>query len=543
MNLDREDFWARLSSEEFDLLVIGGGAVGTGIAWDAALRGLKVALVEKEDFSAGSSSRSSRMIHGGLRYLEYLHFGLVREASRERKVLLRIAPGLVRRTPFLIPFYEKDRPSPPVMNVGLMLYELLGWVSRSQHHRMLGPEESLAREPILQPQGLQGAARYYDALTDDARLVWAVAEKAIQAGAVLCNHAQVVSFLKGGRGRLVAAGAKDLLRGREAEVHARLVVNASGPWADAVRLLDDPEAQPLLRPTKGVHLVFRTERGPRRDAVVFNAPQDNRKLFLVPWGQFDYVGTTDTDYAGSLEEVQVEPVDIAYTLQAMEHAFGNRYREASIWSTWAGVRNLLWDEEERPGRVSREHRYVRSPSGLLTVAGGKLTTFRSMAEQVTSLALRELGTTGRAGQTAHVALLPPFPEEWDQLETDQRTAELVWNYGARSWAVIRRMLERPEQAAPLSPGSSYPWACVDHAIEEEMAQTVSDVLVRRTRTVLEADDGGLEVARQVGLRLARHHGWSAAEQERQLAEFRDEIRRTHPQQRLDPSLASAPSSG
>jgi glycerol-3-phosphate dehydrogenase len=528
VTVDRDMLWQRLAAERFDLLVIGGGAVGVGIAWDASLRGLKVALVEKEDFAAGTSSRSSRMIHGGLRYLEYLHFGLVREASRERGVLLRIAPGLVRRTPFLIPFYAKDRPSPSVMNMGLALYELLGWVTRKQHHRMLTSREALGREPILQPDGLQGAARYYDALADDARLVWCVAERALQNGAVLCNHAEAVAFLKGPDEDLAGAAVKDRLRGREAEVHARVTVNAGGPWADSLRRLDDPNARPLLRPTKGVHLVFRSERGPRKDAVVFNAPQDNRKLFLVPWGVFDYVGTTDTDYHGSLEEVSVEPSDIDYTLRAMERAFGNRYQEDRIWSAWAGVRNLLRDEQERPGRVSREHRYVCSASGLLTVVGGKLTTFRAMAEQVTTLVLQELGAPRRAARTARTPLLPPFPDEWQPVEGDRHTAELVWNYGARSWDLIRRMLEHPDQAVPLSQGSAYPWACVEHAIEEEMAQTVSDVLCRRTRTVLEADDGGLSVARKVAERLAERHGWSAGEQDRQVAQFRGEVRRAHP---------------
>jgi glycerol-3-phosphate dehydrogenase len=543
VKLDREGCWQRLACERFDLLVIGGGIVGAGIAWDAALRGLKVALVEKEDFASGASSRSSRMIHGGLRYLEYMHFGLVREASRERGVLLRIAPGLVRRTPFLIPFYVKDRPSPWMMNAGLILYELLGWVSRNQHHRMLRPEEALAREPTLRPEGLQGAARYYDALADDARLVWCVAERAIEAGAVLCNYAEVIQILKESKRGVAGAGAKDMLRGREAEIRARVVVNACGPWADAICRLDDPDAEPLLRPTKGVHLVFRTEGAPRREAIVFNAPQDNRKLFLVPWGSFEYVGTTDTDYDGSLEEVQTEPADIAYTLQAMERAFGRRYQEDRIWSAWAGVRNLLRDEQERPGRVSREHRYVRSASGLLTVAGGKLTTFRAMAEQVTSLVLRELGASRRAARTAQTALLPPFPEEWEQVESDPRTAELVWNYGARSWAVIRRMLENPDQAAPITKGSAYPWACVEHAMEEELAQTVSDVLVRRTRTVLEADDGGLGVAAHVAQRLAEHHGWTFEEQVRQLAQFRDEIGRAHPHRRVGSPDVSAPTSG
>jgi glycerol-3-phosphate dehydrogenase len=520
LKLDREQHWSRLERETFDLAVIGAGVVGAGVAWDAALRGYRVALVEQEDFAFGTSSRSSRMIHGGLRYLEYLHLGLVREASQERGVLLRLAPGLVRRTPFLIPFFQHDHPGPRVMNAGLSLYEFLGSVSRAQHHRMLPPQEALVRESVLLAGGLKGAARYYDALCDDARLVWAVVRAAAQAGAVVCNHARVVGLERDGRGEIAALSVHDQLRGRRAEVRAAVVVNAGGPWADEVRALDEPGARPLLRPTKGIHLVFRRERFPCTHAVVFSSPDDHRKLFLVPWGRFAYVGTTDTDFSGPLEEAFADAQDVAYMLEAMRASFREvQGAEADILSSWAGVRNLLRDDEERPGRVSREHRYVTSASGLLTVAGGKLTTFRSMAADVVDLASPRLPAPRRPCRTRGHAILPQaaVPEE-GELE-DDLMRQLLWSYGGEAWSVVRRALETPQLAKRMEPGLAYPWACVRHAVEEEMAQTIGDVLIRRTRVILESPDGGMHLAPRVGQMLARVLGWSSAEVERQVREY------------------------
>jgi glycerol-3-phosphate dehydrogenase len=524
VKLDREQQWSRLERESFDLVVIGAGIVGSGIAWDAALRGLRVALIEKDDFASGTSSRSSRMIHGGLRYLEYLHLGLVREASQERGVLLRLAPGLVRRTPFLIPFFQHDHPGPRVMNAGLGVYEMLGSVSRAQHHRMLRSAEAVAREPILKSAGLKGAARYYDALCDDARLVWAVVRAASQAGAAVCNHARVVSLSRDSHGALAAVAVHDELRGREIEVRAACVVNAAGPWADEIRRLDEPGATPLIRPTKGIHLVFRRERFPCTHAVVFSSPRDHRKLFLVPWGRFSYVGTTDTDYEGPLEEAAADETDVGYMLDAMGASFREvQGAEADILSAWAGVRNLLRDDEERPGRVSREHRYVVSGSGLISVAGGKLTTFRSMAADVVDLALREMRRPKRPALTRHQPLAPQvaMPDE-SELE-DDLMRQLVWTYGGEAWSVVRRALDHPDLARRLEPGSAYPWACVHHAVDQEMAQTVSDVLIRRTRVILESPGGGLRVAPRVGQVLAHELGWSKAEIARQVREFQHSV--------------------
>jgi glycerol-3-phosphate dehydrogenase len=291
-----------------------------------------------------------------------------------------------------------------------------------------------------------------------------------------------------------------------------------------VRALDEPGARPLLRPTKGIHLVFRRERFPCSHAVVFSSPRDHRKLFLVPWGRFAYVGTTDTDYAGPLEEASADAQDVAYMLEAMRISFREvQGAEAEILSTWAGVRNLLRDDEERPGRVSREHRYVTSASGMLTVAGGKLTTFRSMAANVVDLASAHLPTPRRPSLTRGHPILPQaaVPEE-GELE-DEVIRQLVWSYGGEAWNVVRRAVETPQLAKRMEPDLAYPWACVRHAVEEEMAQTVCDVLIRRTRVILESRDGGMRLAPRVGQILARQLGWSDAEVDRQVQEYRHNV--------------------
>ncbi len=374
---------------------------------------------------------------------------------------------------------------------------------------------------MLSAGGLKGAARYYDALCDDARLVWAVVRAAAQAGAVVCNHARVVGLERDRRGRIAALAVHDRLRGGHATVRAAIVVNAGGPWADEVRALDEPGAHPLLRPTKGIHLVFRRERFPCSHAIVFSSPRDHRKLFLVPWGRFAYVGTTDTDYTGPLEEASADAQDVAYMLEAMRTSFREvQGAEAEILSTWAGVRNLLRDDEERPGRVSREHRYVTSASGMLTVAGGKLTTFRSMAANVVDLASPRLPAPRGPCLTRTHPILPQaaVPEE-GELEDDVMR-QLVWSYGGEAWSVVRRAVETPQLAERMEPDLAYPWACVRHAVEEEMAQTVCDVLIRRTRVILESRDGGMHLAPRVGQMLARQLGWSSTEVDRQLQEYR-----------------------
>ncbi len=359
----REENLDRLTSETFDVLVVGGGITGVSVARDAAMRGLRTALVEKGDWAQGTSSRSSRMIHGGLRYLENYQFGLVFQCCSERRVMRKVAPRLVRPLPFLYPLYRGQRPAPWKLRAGLTLYDTLSLFRNVQRHRWLGPEEVARREPILGGRGLLGAARFYDAQVDDARLTMEVARAAHRAGAVVANYAEVVGLLCAG-GRVHGAAVRDRVHGREVEVRARVVVNATGVWADEVRRHDLHYRGHTVRPTKGVHLLIPYDRLPTQHAVTFDSPRDGRHVFLFPWSKrHSIVGTTDTDYEGDLDRPAATWEDVEYLLEALAFVFpGAQVGPDDVISTYAGLRPLLY-AEGRPYALSREHQILESPSG------------------------------------------------------------------------------------------------------------------------------------------------------------------------------------
>src|SRR5213083_407409 len=339
-------------AEPVDLLVIGGGITGAGIARDAALRGIRTALVDKGDFGGGTSSHSSRLIHGGLRYLEQRAFRLVFEASRERRVLLTIAPHLVRPLAFLFPAYRGARVSAWRLRAGLWLYDLLAAFRNVRTHRWLGRRAVLRLEAGLRERDLQGAGLYYDAQADDARLV--------------------IATMRGA------------LSGATCTVRALVVVNATGPWLDRVRRLDDPRAEPLVRLTKGTHVVVPRQRLGNAHAVTLTSPIDGRVMFILPWGDQTYIGTTDTDEDASPDEVRATADDVIYLLRSANAFFPQaRLAPTDVVGTWAGLRPLLAPPRDvSASDVSREHRIVESPSGLITIAGGKLTTYRVMGQDV-----------------------------------------------------------------------------------------------------------------------------------------------------------------
>nr|MBC8446912.1 glycerol-3-phosphate dehydrogenase/oxidase [Chloroflexota bacterium] len=379
----------RLATEPLDLLVIGGGVTGTGVAWDAALRGLRVGLLEKEDFGSGTSGRSARLIHGGLRYLAHFQIGLVYESSRERRTLLRIAPHLVRPLPFLYPLYKGGKDRRLKIRAGMWMYDALALFRNIHIHRMLNREETLEAEPCVAADRLLGAAEYHDAHVDDARLTLATAQAAQRAGALVANHVRVTGFLRDDTGQISGVTAGDELRGETLHIAARSVVNATGVWADAVMGLDEPQAGRRLRPSKGIHIVV--ERGcfGNSHAIVFTSPQDERLLFLVPWGHRAFIGTTETDYDGDLDHPYATGEEVTYLLEATNLAFPDvQLTEDDIISTWAGMRPLIADEDGADGDekdaydLSREHEIFESDAGLISIAGGKLTTYRHMAEQI-----------------------------------------------------------------------------------------------------------------------------------------------------------------
>src|SRR5947207_7153987 len=365
-----------------DVLIIGGGITGAGIARDAALRGYRTALIDKADFGAGTSSHSSRLIHGGIRYLEQYAFHLVFEASRERRVLLRIAPHLVRPLPFLFPVYRGARVPAWKLRAGMWLYDLLSAFRNVHWHRWLRAKNVRRVEPGLRDRGLVGAALYYDAQTDDARLVIATVRSAVRAGALAANYVEMTALLKPD-GRVRGAAVRDVLTGETASIRANVVVNATGPWSDRVRRLDDPNAAPIMRPTKGAHVIVPRQRLANEHAVTLFSPVDGRVMFALPWGDLSYIGTTDTDADGSPDGLRVTAADVTYLLRSANAAFPDAHlAQSDVLSAWAGLRPLLREDDRNPSQVTREHRVLESPQGLISIVGGKLTTYRVMARDV-----------------------------------------------------------------------------------------------------------------------------------------------------------------
>jgi glycerol-3-phosphate dehydrogenase len=390
----------------YDLVVIGGGITGVGIARDAALRGLSVALFEKNDYASGTSSKSSKMIHGGLSYIEQGEIGLVFESVSERRVQTRVAPHLVRPLPFLIPIYKGVRPGFEIMNVGLWIYDSLALFRSPRLHKTFrGTKAALALEPQLRPEGLRGALEYYDCATDDARLVLENAIDATALGAAMHTYTEVLRFERGEAGRITGVVVRDRLQDRTWTVGCRAAVLAAGAWTDeAIRRFEIPIERPLLRRTKGVHVVLPRERLPLHRAITLISPVDGRVMFALPWRERTVLGTTDTDFTGTADEVAADAADVQYLCDSGNGYFpGANLTPADVIATWAGLRPLIAapanvDESD----VSREHEVFTRPEGIVIIAGGKLTTYRRMARQTVDAALgllQELGATAQLNVT------------------------------------------------------------------------------------------------------------------------------------------------
>ena len=525
-----------MAAEPVDVLVIGGGITGAGIARDAALRGFRTALVDKGDFGGGTSSHSSRLIHGGIRYLEQLDFGLVFEASHERHVLLRIAPHLVRPLPFLFPVYRGARVPGWKLVAGMWLYDLLAAFRNVRLHRWLGRKAVLRLEPGLREQALRGAALYYDAQTDDARLVIATVRSAAQAGALVANYAAATSLVKPD-GRARGATVRDVFSGHPYTVRALVVVNAAGPWVDELRRLDEPAAEPLLRLTKGAHVAVPQRRLGHTHAVTLTSPIDGRVMFVLPWGGADpdlsYIGTTDTDEDASPDDVRATARDVIYLLRSANAFFPQaRLSPHDVVATWAGLRPLLRpDRAVAPSEASREHRIVESASGLLTIAGGKLTTYRVMARDVVDrVAARLHALDGRPRAPRPPTDRMPLPGgEARDLEILVKTAaarvpeatarHLVRRYGSEAAAVLNLVDRDRALGQPIVAGRPDIWAEVTQAVEREMAVRLSDVLVRRLHLFYAARDQGVPATSAVADRLAAALGWDGDRRAAEIADY------------------------
>jgi glycerol-3-phosphate dehydrogenase len=473
---------SELGDRRFDLLVIGGGITGAGIARDAARRGLAVALVEREDFASGTSSRSSRLIHGGVRYLEHGYLHLVWEASRERRRLLELAPHLVRPLRFTWPVYKGARVPRWKLAAALTLYDALALFRNVGRHQRLGRRGVLAAEPALGPEGLTGGAAYWDAATDDARLTLANVIDAAHASATVVNHAEVTALtFASPQGMVDGAVLKDLLGGGEIRVQARIVLNACGPWTDEIARLEGEHRGPAVRGTKGVHIAVPAARVGNRAAVTMLSPDDGRVMFTLPSGTHTIIGTTDTATAEHPHEVRARRADVRYLLNACNRFFPAAHlTEDDVVAAWAGIRPLVaTDKAGSPSSASREHAIRTSARGLVSITGGKLTTYRAMAEQCVDVVVRHLGTKARQCDTQGAPLpgLRPDAADGDTL----LDSTLRWR----------------EQD-------------VTHAVRHEFAERVSDVLMRRTMLAYERKDQGRAVAPRVAALMGELLRWTDA---------------------------------
>ncbi len=523
-----------MASAPYDLVILGGGIVGAGVARDAAARGLRVVLVEKDDFASGTSSRSSKLIHGGLRYLEHGHLRLVRESTAERNLLLRLAPHLVRPMPFLLPVYDDARVGLTALDVGLWIYEGLDWFRGGRLHRTYRRKKALALEPVLTPEGLRGAVTYLDAATDDARLVLEVILAAVAFGAEVRSHTRAEALLEDASGRVsgVRVVAED---GTREELAARCVISTLGPWTD--ELLGGGETR--IRRTKGIHIVVDRARLPVQHAVTLPTP-DNRVIFAIPWDRRTYIGTTDTDYEGPSDDVAADAADVKYLLELSGRYFSAAgLTERDVLATWAGLRPLVAAAPDAPpGAVSREHRIWVAKPGLVVAVGGKLTTFRRMAEEIADVAADELGpgvkpsstkglplpgaaslsVRGRRGLETTAAQLVA-----DHGLDDDVAGHLVRTYGERSRGVLD---VAKELVAPIDPELPFLWAEVDHAVRHELARTVADVFFRRVPLALHGRDQGLGAAPRAAAIAGGILGWDEARRKAEVAAFEAEVAKT-----------------
>jgi len=515
-----------------DVLIIGGGITGAGIARDAAMRGFRTALVDKSDFGAGTSSHSSRLIHGGIRYLEQRAFHLVFEASRERRVLLKIAPHLVRPLAFLFPVYRGGRIPAWKLRAGMWLYDLLAVFRNIHWHRWLRAKKVRRVEPALRDRGLVGAALYYDAQTDDARLVIATVRSAIRAGALAANYIETTALLKPD-GRVRGAVVRDALTGETATIRANVVVNATGPWSDRLRQLDDPQAPPMLRLTKGAHVTVPRRRLGNEHAVTILSQIDGRVMFVLPWGELSYIGTTDTDADAAPDHLRVLPADVTYLLRSANAAFPDAHLASNdVVSAWAGLRPLLREDHANPSQVSREHRLLESPHGLISIAGGKLTTYRVMARDVVDrVAARLHELDGRPLAPRAPTDRQPLPGgEAAELEvlveaarargaSEATASHLVAYYGSEAAAVLNLVDRDRRLGEPIIAGRPEIWAEVTYAVERELAVRVQDVLVRRLHLYYEVIDQARSVVARVAAQMKQLLGWDDVREAEELRDY------------------------
>ena len=535
---DRSTALRRFETDRFDVVVIGGGITGVGCALDAASRGLRTALVERDDFASGTSSKSSKLVHGGIRYLQQGEIRLVYEALAERQVLRRTAPHLVKVLPFLIPILSSDgvidRRLARAMGSAMWTYDLTGGIRIGRTHRRVSAEEALESFPTLDRSRLLPSYVYFDAEADDARLCLTVARTAaLRYGAAIANRTEVRGLRKDAAGRIdgVEVRADD----RDIVIRTASVINASGVWSDDIRGLDEPGHAPSIRPAKGVHITLPWDKVRNTTAAVLPVPGDRRSVFVVPWGDQTFVGTTDTDYDGPVDDPVCTDEDAEYLLRALNAAIVEPVTADDITGTWAGLRPLVADPNAsgRTADLSRRHRVDRSESGVVTISGGKLTTYRKMAADTVDVLVEEVlgrDLLWRLRHRCRTARLPLHGANgYEEIVADADSLSplggdvvrrLADRYGSDATTVLALAESDPSLAEPLVPTLDHLRAEAVFAVRYEMATTIDDVLDRRTRARLRDREAAAAAARTVADLLGEELGWSVAERDERAETYR-----------------------
>lgn len=528
----RTSFLHRLDEETFDILVIGGGITGAGVALDAASRGLKVALIERSDFASGTSSRSSRLIHGGIRYLQHREFSLVYEALAERQRLLRMAPHLVRPLPFVLPIFrgsEFERLA-TALRAALWAYDMTGGARIGHIHKHIGAEGVASWEPSLDGEQVADAFLYWDACNDDARMTVAVARTAaLRFGAVTANYCEAIELMADANGTS-AVRCRDALDGGEITVEAKAVVCAAGVWSDEVAGLDRNHSdEARIRPAKGIHIVVKRDRIPGEAATLLPVPDDDRFVFTIPWGDYTIIGTTDTDYEGDFDAPRAEETEINYLLRTVNHWIQDPIDRSEVTASFAGLRPLaLGAADEKTADVSRSHVIEKIGSRVVSIYGGKYTTWRLMAEEAVDFtaesvlgsaipksATKHLRLDGAVGYSQDRALAPGSVMGSDGVSSER----LFTRHGSHVRAVLS-ICEARGGSERLAPELAYLDAELIYSIRHEMALTLDDLLTRRTRAVTDDANAAVRVAPRASELAGTELGWNTERRHSELEAFR-----------------------
>ncbi len=546
MAFDRAAALRRLADEPLDVLVVGGGITGAGVAVDAAARGLRTGLVERHDFASGTSSKSSKLVHGGLRYLQQREFRLVYEALAERQRLRHTAPHLVRLLPFLIPVFGKGGVINPklakALNSALWMYDLTGGARIGKLHEQISADEAVAHMPTLRRDRVVSGFIYHDAQTDDARLTLALARTAADLGAAVANWTALVGLEKGPDGAVTGATIQpgrgpDEPDGPPITVRASVVVNAGGVWSDAVAALDLGHDPATIRPAKGIHITVPWDKVRNDIAAVVPVPKDRRSVFVVPQGDRTYIGTTDTDYDGPVDEPTCTAEDVRYLLDAMNASLTEPLSEADVVGTWAGLRPLVSgastaEKTTKTKDLSRRHKVARSASGVISVTGGKLTTYRKMAADTVDAAVEVLGRGGRSrtrrlrlhGAEGHAELLEAGAAARLGVEADE-LARLAGRYGGDARAVAAMIAGDPALGMPLVDTLPFTRAEALYAARYEMVGSLDDLLSRRIPARWQARDATADAAEDAAGLVAGDLGWDEARISAEVEALRSSIER------------------